>query len=63
MPKLKTSKATAKRFRKRAYSLKRKKGYHSHLLTKKTRKHKRQLKRIGTVSKADIKRIKRLVPY
>lgn len=33
------------------------------LLTKKTRKHKRQLKRIGTVSKADIKRIKRLVPY
>jgi large subunit ribosomal protein L35 len=63
MPKVKTNKSAKKRFRKRAHSFKRKRGHHSHLLTKKTRKHKRQLRKVGTISKADKKRISRLVPY
>ncbi len=63
MPKLKTKKAAQKRFKKRANSFKREHAAHSHLLTGKTRKRKRQLSKLGTVSKGDIKRIERLIPY
>ena len=63
MPKLKTKKAAQKRFKKRSNSFKRKRAGHSHLLTGKTRKRKRQLSKVGTVSKGDIKRIERLIPY
>jgi large subunit ribosomal protein L35 len=63
MPKLKTNRAAKKRFRKQGDSFKRKKAGHGHLLTKKTRKRKRGLTTIGTVSKADKKRVARLVPY
>lgn len=63
MPKVKTNRSAKKRFRKRANSIKRKQGHHGHLLTGKTRKHKRKLGKIGVVSKADKKRIKKLIPY
>ncbi|MCK4306616.1 50S ribosomal protein L35 [candidate division WOR-3 bacterium] len=63
MPKIKTKKAAQKRFKKRAHSFKRKHASHSHLLTGKTRKRKRQLRKSAVVSKSDTKRIERLIPY
>ena len=63
MPKIKTNKAAAKRFRKTAKGkLKRRKAYTSHILTKKRAKRKRSLRKISYVDKADEKRIKRLLP-
>ena len=64
MPKMKTNRGAAKRFRKTAKGkLKRKKAYTSHILTKKTSKRKRNLRKSSLVHKADEKRIKRLLPY
>lgn len=62
MPKMKTNRAAAKRFRKTASGrIKRKRGYLRHILTKKTSKRKRQLRKSGYVHKADERRIKRLL--
>lgn len=62
MPKMKTNRGAAKRFRRTASGrLKRSKAYKSHILTKKTRKRKRRLRKGGLVSRADEKRIKRLL--
>jgi large subunit ribosomal protein L35 len=64
MPKLKTSKTVAKRFRKTASGkLKRGRSYHRHILTKKTRKRKRHMKREALVHDGDAARIKTLLPY
>ena len=63
MPKAKTSSGAAKRFKKTAKGkLKRSKSLAGHLLTSKTRKRKRKLRKAGTVSGADQKRMKRLLP-
>ena len=63
MPKIKTSRGAAKRFRKTATGkLKRSKSFASHILTKKKRKRKRKLRTSTLVSKVDEKRIKRLIP-
>jgi large subunit ribosomal protein L35 len=62
MPKMKTNKGAAKRFRKTAGGkLRRYKANKSHILTKKAPKRKRQLTRPATVAKADEKRMKRLL--
>ncbi|MFQ5677851.1 MAG: 50S ribosomal protein L35 [Gemmatimonadota bacterium] len=62
MAKMKTNRSAAKRFRKTAGGkLRRQKAYKSHILTKKSRKRKRRLRQHGLVSKADEKRIKRLL--
>lgn len=64
MPKLTTHRGAAKRFKKTGTGkLMRKKGWDSHLLVHKAPKRKRQLKKATVVSKADKKRIKRLLPY
>lgn len=64
MPKLKTSSSAAKRFRSTASGrIKRKKAFHSHILTKKTPKRKRNLRQQDLVSAADTRRIRRLIPY
>ncbi len=64
MPKLKTNKGVAKRFKvTKSGRLKRHKAGHSHILTKKTRKRKRQLRHDTMVDKKDEKRIKELIPY
>lgn len=64
MPKMKTHKGTAKRIKKTGSGkLKRKKAYHGHILTKKTPKRKRKLKKSTTVSNADKKRVKEMIPY
>ena len=60
MPKLKTKKAAAKRFKKTGTGeLKRNKAYKSHILTKKTAKRKRALRQSAMATSADEKRILR----
>jgi large subunit ribosomal protein L35 len=62
MPKMKTNRSAAKRFTKTASGrLKRGKQNRRHILTKKSPKRKRQLRRSALVSKADEKRMKRLL--
>jgi large subunit ribosomal protein L35 len=63
MPKAKTSRSAAKRFKKTAGGkIARRKALHGHLLTSKTRKRKRHLRKAGLVDKADAKRMARLLP-
>ncbi len=62
MPKMKTNRSAAKRFSKTGSGkYKRNKAYRSHILTKKSPKRKRQLRKSTLVSKADLKRVKRLL--
>ena len=62
MPKQKTNRSAAKRFSKTGGGrYKRNKAYHSHILTKKSPKRKRNLRKSTLVSKADLKRVKRLL--
>lgn len=60
MPKMKTHRGAAKRIKlTKSGKLKRAKAYKSHILTKKSQKRKRNLRKVGFLSSADIKRIKR----
>ena len=64
MPKLKTKKAAAKRFRKRAGgSVKRGHAFTRHILTKKNTKRKRHLRGSTGVSQADRAVIRVMLPY
>jgi len=64
MPKLKTHKGAAKRFRLTATGkVKRGHSHARHILTSKTTKRKRLLDIDGTVSKPDEKPTKRMLPY
>ncbi|MCD4653183.1 50S ribosomal protein L35 [bacterium] len=64
MPKIKTLRAAAKRLRSTGTGkLRRSKAFRSHILTKKSTKRKRKLRKGGMVHKADYKQMKRLVPY
>ncbi|MGI6712690.1 MAG: 50S ribosomal protein L35 [Bacillota bacterium] len=64
MPKMKTHRGAAKRFKVTGSGkLRRSKAYKSHILEKKTAKRKRTLRQGGLVSAADYKKTKRLLPY
>jgi len=64
MPKIKTHRGAAKRFRvTKSGKIKRAKAFKSHILTKKTSKRKRHLRKATYISKADYKRIKKVIPY
>ncbi|NME82020.1 50S ribosomal protein L35 [Clostridium sp. SM-530-WT-3G] len=64
MPKMKSHRGAAKRFRKTGTGkLKRAKAFKSHILTKKSSKTKRNLRKAGYVSKAQEKVMKKLLPY
>ena len=64
MPKLKSHRGAAKRFRSTASGkFKRGKAYTSHILTKKTTKRKRKLNTPTLVSAADHKRVQAMLPY
>ncbi len=64
MPKLKTRRATAKRFRFTASGkIKRAQGNRSHLLTHRSSKRKRKLSQREQVSPSDERRIKQLLPW
>ncbi|HHY14102.1 MAG TPA: 50S ribosomal protein L35 [Thermoanaerobacterales bacterium] len=64
MPKMKTHRGAAKRFKftKRG-KIKRRKAYKGHLLTKKTANKKRNLRKSTLVHPSDEKQIKKLLPY
>ena len=62
MPKMKTNRSAAKRFKRTGRGkYKRRKAYRSHILTKKRTKRKRKLRKATLVSAADRKRVKRLL--
>ncbi len=62
MPKMKSQSGAGKTFRKTASGkYKRKKAYKSHILSSKSRKRKRKLRRATLVSEADSKRVKRMI--
>jgi len=64
VPKLKTHKGAAKRFKKTAGGrVKRGHAFMRHILTSKARKRKRQLDQSTLVDKADEAKIKRMIPY
>jgi len=64
MPKMKTHRGAAKRFKVTATGkIKRSKAYKSHILTKKSPKRKRNLRKAGVVSSGDAMRIKKIIPY
>ena len=64
MPKLKTKKVAAKRFKKTGTGeLKRMKAYKSHILTKKTAKRKRNLRKATLTDSTNIKTMKKIMPY
>ncbi|MBC7963792.1 MAG: 50S ribosomal protein L35 [Steroidobacteraceae bacterium] len=64
MPKIKTNRGAAKRFRKSATGrIKRGSAYTSHILTHKSTKQKRNLRGGGMVAAVDQKNIARLIPY
>ncbi len=62
MPKLKSHKGAAKRFKKAAGGIKRRRAYRNHILTKKTTKQKRRL-RVNEllVKKCDSKSVERML--
>jgi len=62
MPKLKTNRAAAKRFRKTAKGFKRAQSHRRHILTKKPSKRKRQLRAPSMVAKQDLVRLDQLLP-
>lgn len=64
MPKQKTHRSSAKRFSfTKSGKVKRAKAFRKHILTKKTTKRKRKLRKGGYVSPAETKSIRKLVPY
>ena len=64
MPKLKTHKGAAKRFRMTATGkIKRGHSHARHILTKKSTKRKRHLDIDGLVSKSDQERVESMLPY
>lgn len=64
MPKMKTHKGAAKRFKRTGSGkFKRAHAYKNHILEKKSPKRKRNLRQTTLISKADQKRIAALLPY
>ena len=64
MPKVKTSRAAAKRFKKTGTGqLKRMKAYKSHILTKKSTKRKRNLHKATIADATNSKVMKKILPY
>ena len=62
MPKLKTNRGAAKRFRKTASGYKHRKAFRNHILTKKAQKRKRQLRGLDDVAAADVPAVRRMLP-
>ena len=64
MPKIKTLRGAAKRFRKTSSGkFKRSQSFRRHILTSKSTKRKRHLRSPETISDADNKLVKRMLPY
>ena len=64
MPKMKTSRSAAKRFTKTGTGLlRRNKAYKSHILTKKSTKRKRNLRKSTIIDPTNASNMKKILPY
>ncbi|MCI5165011.1 MAG: 50S ribosomal protein L35 [Candidatus Electrothrix sp. GM3_4] len=64
MPKMKTHRGAAKRFKATGTGkIRRSKAFTSHILTSKSTKRKRNLRQSGLIDAADTKAIRRMLPY
>ena len=64
MPKIRTNKSAAKRFRiTGSGKVKRNKAYKQHILSSKGKKRKRHLRQGTLVAAAEVKNIRKLIPY
>ena len=64
MPKMKTNRGAAKRFKRTGKGrIARSKAYASHILTKKNSKRKRNLRKSGQVDATNVAGMKKLLPY
>jgi large subunit ribosomal protein L35 len=63
MPKIKTNRGAAKRFKRTASGVKCYSSHRRHILTKKTTKRKRQLRAPRLIHKSDVKAALRMIPY
>ena len=63
MPKIKTNRGAAKRFKRTATGVKCYSSFRRHILTKKTTKRKRQLRSAQLVHASDLKSALRMIPY
>ncbi len=64
MPKLKSNRGAAKRFKPTAGGgFKRTQSHHRHILTKKSTKRKRQLRHPSMVKPCDVREVAHLLPY
>ena len=64
MPKIKSNRAAAKRFKVTGTGkLKRNKAYKSHILTKKSTKRKRNLRQATITDATNVKNMKKVLPY
>ena len=63
MPKMKSKRGAAKRFRQTATGYKHRKANRNHILTKKSSKRKRHLGGLQAVDASDLVRMPRMLPY
>jgi len=63
MPKMKTHSGAAKRFKKTKSGFKCGQAHRRHILTKKTTKRKRQLRKAASIHSSDVPMVARLLPY
>ncbi|MFP6806415.1 MAG: 50S ribosomal protein L35 [Pseudomonadales bacterium] len=63
MPKLKTSSGAAKRFKRTAKGYKHRQSFRNHILTKKSTKRKRHLRKLKDIAPSDVPLIKRLLGH
>ncbi len=64
MPKMKSKKSAAKRFKVRSSGgIKRSQAYMRHILTKKSTKRKRHLRGTTSVHETDVARVRAMLPY
>ncbi|MFM1891248.1 MAG: hypothetical protein RLZ44_325 [Pseudomonadota bacterium] len=63
MPKIKTNRGAAKRFKKTAGGFKRAQSHRRHILTKKSTKRKRHLRSPAALHQSDVAAARRMIPY
>ena len=63
MPKMKTNRGAAKRFRATANGFKAAQSHLNHILTKKSSKRKRQLGAMNQVAACDVPGVRKMLPY
>ncbi len=63
MPKLKSNRGAAKRFKATASGFKCRRANRSHIMTKKATKRKRHLRETGRVNDSDLRSVSRMLPY